>query len=667
MSEKKKHILKIPIIVLSVILIAMMSLGIVTHAAEKKTGSNKYNVVFVMDASGSLNQTDPDEYRFEAMDMFIGLLANSGNHVGTVAFGEGVVFEHPLEEVKDFAGKKKYTEELRNIELENWTDIGSGLLRATELIRNNGDPDLPSIILLLTDGNTTMETSEKLAESISKKEDAVENARQDGTQIYTITLNKNKEANADEMKQIAEATGGEFREVAAAEDIQSVFELYYQLIYSTTGTEISNEHIPGNGILSKDFSVANVGVEEVNMIVFGDVSKCTLTKPDGTPMSEQEMKDVTYAGKTFSILKMQDPASGKWNLKVEAPPDSSIRIFKVYNPNLSVETQIKDKKDTYGAGNEIGINAVISEGGKALASSSDYSEYQATLTVRDYQGKEIYTDTKSEAGDGGFAFSFTPKDLGTYYASVSVKGDELSAESEEISMDVGNTPPVLNEAELKKHINRWPFLIKTDKTVDLSGIATDAEDKVLTYRVSSSTWPEGDYTLEGDKLTIDKFSVSKGSFTIDAVDSMGAYVTSEVRITSTNVGLWAAILILAAIIGGAIAAAVITYKKLRKPFTGEITVENIETGKSDIVSKNRGRLELSNYRDVGLSGLDGYFQATGKKEIYFISKKPVFASNLIYNKTDKKILIKHRDKVKISSNKDFENGIIVKFESFLNR
>ena len=286
MSEKKKHILKIPIIVLSVILIAMMSLGIVTHAAEKKTGSNKYNVVFVMDASGSLNQTDPDEYRFEAMDMFIGLLANSGNHVGTVAFGEGVVFEHPLEEVKDFAGKKKYTEELRNIELENWTDIGSGLLRATELIRNNGDPDLPSIILLLTDGNTTMETSEKLAESISKKEDAVENARQDGTQIYTITLNKNKEANADEMKQIAEATGGEFREVAAAEDIQSVFELYYQLIYSTTGTEISNEHIPGNGILSKDFSVANVGVEEVNMIVFGDVSKCTLTKPDGTPMSE---------------------------------------------------------------------------------------------------------------------------------------------------------------------------------------------------------------------------------------------------------------------------------------------------------------------------------------------------------------------------------------------
>lgn len=663
MRTKRKDLLKIPLLILIVIFTAI-SIAVPVTAAEKKNESNKYNVVFVMDASGSMNQTDPDENRFDAVDLFVGLLANKGNRVGTVAFGDGVVTEHNISEVKSFAEKRALTDELKSAELENWTDIGSGLFRADEMIKSGGDPDIPSIILLLTDGNTTMETQEKINESVSKKEDAIENARQDGTKIYTICLNKNSAANSEELKQIAEATGGEFREVTESSDLQSVFDLYYQMIYSTTSTEVANEKIPGSGSLSKDFTVADIGVEEVNMIIFGDISKCTLTRPGGTQLSEQEMKDISYAGKTFSLLKMQEPESGAWNINVEAAPGSDIRIFKVYNPNLSVNIHPKESKDTYGVGNAIELVAELSEGGTPVSDKSDHTGYKAILSVKDYEGKEIYTQTQDKLSNGGYSFAFTPQDMGTYYAEVRVEGNEISAASDSISMDVGNTPPVLNEEEVKKHINRWPFLIKTDNTVDLSGIATDAEDKALTYRIRSSTWPDGDYTLEGDKLTIDKFSVSKGSFEVDAVDSMGAYVTSNVRITSTNVGLWAAILILAAIIGGAIAAGVIAYRLSRKPFTGEITVENIETGKSEEYSKNRGKMELSHFKDVGLSGLEGHFQATGKKEIYFVSKKPVYSSNF-YNRAEKKILIKHRDKVKISTDKELEKGIIVRFNSFI--
>ena len=62
--------------------------------------------------------------------------------------------------------------------------------------------------------------------------------------------------------------------------------------------------------------------------------------------------------------------------------------------------------------------------------------------------------------------------------------------------------------------------------------------------MESSSWLEDDYTLEGSQLTINNFSVSRGSFTIQAYDSQGAYCTFEVKVTSTNIGILALILML---------------------------------------------------------------------------------------------------------------------------
>lgn len=644
----------------------IVAMAIPASGSTVAAQSNRYNVVFVTDASGSMSGTDPDKLRFEAIDLFVGLLSNGGNYVGSVVFADGVVFQSPLSEVKSREEKKIITDDLKNQPIGGFTDIGGGLQAALNLIEIGGDKELPSIIILLTDGNTEMGTDELIDQSIAEKEDAMEKARQEGIKIFTISLNNNNSANSNEMKQIANATGGEFREVSEATDLQDVFDLYYQLIYSTQSTELVDETVPDSGVVSRDFSVIDLGVEEVNIVIFGDTKDCQLTKPGEGMIPQNEIQDMIYKGSTFTLIKITNPTKGIWNLSVEATPGSTIKIFKIYNANLQVEAMIENEKESYVLGEPINIITLIKENDSIVSDTSLYQGYRANLTVTDYENNVLYSQTVDNASTDGYHLTFTPEDYGTYYVYISVENEELYAEAEVMVFNVGNTPPTTITEVIEKHINIWPFLIKTDSSIDLSGAAIDTEDATLGYRVSTSTWLDEDYVLEDSILTINNFSVSKGSFTIEAYDSLGAYCTFEVKVTSTNIGLVAAILIFG---GGLLALAIIAflaYRLSQKLFMGQFEVENLAPPyQSAVRQKNRGKLRIRSLQ-VGPTGFDkdAHFQATGKNFVYFISKKPVY--NDYTGTKSKKTKIESNIDMKISTTDDYQTGIRVRFDSMLN-
>ena len=61
-------------------------------AAEEASAptANRYNIMLVLDASGSLNSTDPRGYRFDAVNLFANLLPEEGNVVGGVVFSTDI-------------------------------------------------------------------------------------------------------------------------------------------------------------------------------------------------------------------------------------------------------------------------------------------------------------------------------------------------------------------------------------------------------------------------------------------------------------------------------------------------------------------------------------------------------------------------------------------------
>ena len=81
---------KFGLVVLFVFLV-FVSVFAIPATASKKNTSNRYNVCFVLDSTDSLKHTDEDKLRYDATNMFLGLLANEGNYVGSVIFSGGVI------------------------------------------------------------------------------------------------------------------------------------------------------------------------------------------------------------------------------------------------------------------------------------------------------------------------------------------------------------------------------------------------------------------------------------------------------------------------------------------------------------------------------------------------------------------------------------------------
>lgn len=633
--------------------------------ASAKENINRFNVVFVIDASWSLKETDGADNRFEALDLFLGMLANDGNYVGTVSFND-TFKSSAITELSGNKSKKALSEALRDNTPSGDTDIGGALLEAVSMLNNQANPDMESIIILLSDGNTDMDTQELQEKSLNDKAEAVEQARDAGYKIYTIFLNSNKEGDPKEIEQIANATGGEFEEVSKASDLSNVFEKFYSQIYGTKSSKLVDTSIPSGKTINEKFSVKGVGVEEINIAVFGDINNVSVKKPDGKRIEGAELKKMTYSTpkNNFRIIKLLQPEAGTWVMTITGKAGSKIKVVKSYNTNLDMN--VKVESDSFRVNSAIPVSATLFEGSEQISQINNYEVFDATLIIKDYKGKTVKEIKPETIDEKGYHFSFTPEKINTYYGVVTVIGDEAKISSEQLAFNVENSAPYATEDVIKKHVNIWPFLFKTDATVDLSSCAKDSEDSKLTYIVNSSTWDESEYTLEDNLLTVNSFkNYSKGSFEIQAVDSLGSYCTVNVKYTSTNIGVLTLCIILLAILLTVVLLGAITYKKAGIPFMGDIVVTNVSNSSlSAKQSKNRGSIKLS-YFVVGDTGFHKgtRFQATGKDYVYMVSKKKMYSDRLF--RPAKKIKV-DQSGIVVYSDAQKTKGISVKFISMNN-
>lgn len=602
-------------------------------AVSETTNSNRFNVVIVLDASGSMKSTDPHGYRYEAISQFTGLLAEQGNVLGGVVFHTDVADEAVPMLIMDQAGKNVVTDMLESVPSNGgWTNTGAGLARAVEMIKSNADPALPSVILFLSDGNTEMPTAEETDASKDQKAEALQNAREQDIKIYSVCLNANQSADVSEMQQLADATGGVFKEVEKAEDLQDVFNAFYNLIYGTSTITLVDEVFPDSGRLETMFDVPGLGVEEVNIIIYGNTTKHSLIRPD-----KSDSTVTAVESDTFTMLKLTDVVPGRWTLITEGVPGDSIKINMVYNTNLDIEVAIAPEEGVINPADPVTITAKL-KGNNVLATSGEqYIGYSAELQVMDAYDTFIESIPMEVVND-----HFEVKrnfEEGTYYYKVIVTGNHIEKESEKVgpltsTTDVmtekekNNTAPTPVNEVVEASVNIWPFK-GGSYTLDMKTLATDAQNDPLRYKIVSSSFIEGtDYTVSADDiLNMDHFSLSKGAFTIRATDTGGLSCDIEVIVRAYNIGMMTLIgMGILALIGLAVFF-ILLYIALTKPFRGTISAQSYCNGayRGTPRSPKRGREKLARFGmdNVGLDYQKCYFQATGDNHIFLVTNQPV--------------------------------------------
>ena len=637
------------------------------HAYGAPTDNNRFNVVVVLDASGSMKSTDPNGYRFEAISQFTNLLAEQGNYLGGIVFSTNISVDQTPIAVNSQDDKARVTGSLKSVSAEGWTNTGEALLAAVDALLEQGEPTLPSVIIFLSDGNTEMATDDETAISLENKADAIQKARENGITIYSVCLNADNSADITEMEQISKATGGVFQEVSSAEDLGEVFNTFYYMIYGTSAITLIDETFSQSGIVEKEFELPRIGVEEVNIIIYGETSNLALFRPDG------EENNVAVARlSSLTMLKITDIVPGVWRIVTTGVPGDQIKINMVYNTNLGINIELDGESDIIDTETPLTIKATLYSDGQSVSDSSQYEGYSAQLHVLNANDDEVTTIPMTVVENH---FEVSHKFMeGAYKFKATVVGNWIDKESgiigpvrvvaaEKVEEEDSNTPPSPVGNPVRKTVYFWPFR-NASLSIDMTKLAKDNEDSTLSYRVVSSSFLEGiDYSVDGDVINITNFSLSKGSFDIRAVDSGGLACDIEVRVETHNLGLMALVGLSIGALLALLIFGIILYIAFTRPFRGTVISQSYCNGsyKGTSRTKRRGRIQLSSF-GMDPTGLDynkSYFQATGKNYIYLVTNRPVIWNGQSANK----VRIQSGADVTITVNEGDNRRLYIRFNS----
>ena len=618
--------------------------ALATAQAISNQDLERFNVMLVIDGSGSLvygsDATDANGLRYDALDLFLALLTNSGNQVGAIVFdddAQNYLLNTGLQPVSGKPDKLALSEQIRNAGTRNDTDIGSALLTAVETLNaQSAQNGMESVIILFSDGRTDLgDNEEAYNTSLENKETAITTAQAAGIPVYSICLNATPVADPAELQDISTRTSGDFVSVSSPEDLTGAFESFYNLIFATSSSERVTSTFPADGTLRFDIDVPTYGAEEVNIILDTDgVGQVQLNAPSG-PLTAAEVEDFTMSGGDYDVIKLVDPEVGRWNLTLSGVPQDNVTINVIYNIDSTAVLSTADGNTDYGAGDTVTLQAQLYQGGAPISDSSVTSEYTVSLSLTNMADGSVETVDMVPGSNGQFTYDFLEEDFNSYEVKADFHYSNLTIPSNVVHLNFGNTAPVVPDDQklIEESVIVTPVTGR-ERTFDLSSYFSDTQGDSLTYSISSSQLVDDTASLDGSVLTVNTAKSRSGDLVLRAADPQGAYSEMTIRFKVTNLTPAIFGLIVAAIVAALIVAGLSIYRATHRLFRGTLSVSNVNASMSGATPRShasfRGKLKLS-YFVVGSCGMDANkccFVALPGRRLEFRSPKPVYYNGI---------------------------------------
>lgn len=568
-------------------------------AEENENNDTHYNIEIVVDASGSLKRTDPEDNRYTAIDIFLQTLRENGNKVGSVVFTDQIEEDTGLTDMNSKNSKEKLSNQIQSyVPDKGDTNIGLALQTAVDAL-NAGDNGSEKIILLLSDGNTDMGSPEADEKSLNVERKAVEQCVANGIKVYGIRLNSNGSANLQEFKDITTPTSGAFLEVKSSENLVAALKNFYGQIFKTKFT--SDTKTIKDGVASKSIEVPSYGVEELNITInnASKLSGVTITKPNGVDMSKNEFGGISSLIGDYYFIKITDPDAGLWVVTVNGKDGTEITFDFVFNADNSVGLETVSGDNSFSLNEDVEFSAGFNSEGKKLIGKKYYEYYTGTLVV-DFANSENenrqYYPMEAD-GENGFKASLTYDKEGTYEVYAVLTCGEFESLSDPITISIGNELPVFSAGEELVTVKITKLFNKKEEAIDIGQYFSDKEDQNLSLSILASSYDEEDIEgPEGNEIVLKK--LVDGKMTIQAEDVSGGTVKGVIQIEVKNL-TWIILLIggiFLLVIVGIVLFSIIKAKK--RYFAGYLNVfsaSQVDDSNSRPASSFTGKYALSNF------------------------------------------------------------------------
>jgi len=289
------------------------------------------DVRVIIDISGSMKETDPNNLRHSALNMLAEMLPEK-SRAGVWTFGKFVNMLVPLGEV-DQAWRDKAKGSIDKINSVGlMTNLTDALDKATWQLEDGSG--YKQSIILLTDGQVDMANpSDKNRDAINQKErqrlltQVLDKYRKAGAKIHTLGLSDG--VDKDLLQQIALETDGLFSEAKNADELLMAF------------LKVFDQAVPAEQVPMEDNTfVIDGSVNEFTALIFRKSNKPTkLLAPNGDMYDEAsaaQFENVRwYKDLAFDLITVSGPEAGTWIAEADLDENNRVTILSDMSLNVS--------------------------------------------------------------------------------------------------------------------------------------------------------------------------------------------------------------------------------------------------------------------------------------------------------------------------------------------
>lgn len=374
-------------------LIAGMSFLLLTFWLEVCAASTAATAVtdlrILIDVSGSMKRTDPENIRRPALRLLAGLLPK-GSRAGVWTFGEQVTRLVPLGTVNDSwkARALASADEIHSV--ARYTDIESALRQTTEDWQETAEAGRG--VVLLTDG--VVEPGDDTAVNQTSRsrilDELLPRLAHLGVNIHTIALSA--EADQALLSSLAQGSGGWFETTNNAIDLQHIFLRIFEKAVKPNTLPLAGNRFKVDG-----------SIQEVTLLLLHKTGAPPprIRPPDGQPFDMLYLpKNVRWhPDEGFDLITLIKPTPGEWQLEISEEPDNRVTIVS------DLKMEIPDLPSRVAEGARIPLPVTFHDKAGRITQDSFLQQIQVNATLQSSDRGEPVPQTVTvpdkEAGHAG--------------------------------------------------------------------------------------------------------------------------------------------------------------------------------------------------------------------------------------------------------------------------
>lgn len=398
------------LLVLTLILPFLLPSGLSAETVNRQdTG---FDVVILIDSSGSMRRTDPHDYRKSGAKLLVSLLGRN-DRISIISFGDSANVLIPLTQNTAKNRDKLFSAINRVTSREFSTNITEAVKRGFEVLKKSEREN--RIIVLLSDGKLALgdEERDRIAhEELSRLLPELVNS---GIKIYSVAFTEFSDLKL--LNDIAKYTGGIFRLAKTDRDIHLIFSSIYEKMKSP-------DMIPLKG----DAFYIDKDIKEAVLVISKKPGASTeLIDPSNRKHSSKRhgKNMLWHRAEVFDVITIKNPTPGIWRVKLSVADGHKIYVLT----DLSLQTSFE--RDFVYVGDELNIDAWLEDKGVVLT-KQDVLKHVAFFS--EISGTGIKEPLRIDllaaefADDGRRYGRFFVKDTGEYMLKIVADGKTFKRE-----------------------------------------------------------------------------------------------------------------------------------------------------------------------------------------------------------------------------------------------